>query len=456
MKKSFFLSTLFFTSLAFAHDYNYEVTPLIGYNMAEGNINVRNYLTYGGELQWNNISPSIKPELFILSGSSRYAAPRSIKGSHTTFNRIGMHGVYDLEKIKFLVPFAKAGLGYENLSNPSKSGNYNSVYADVGVGLKVFILPQIALKAEALYMLKNNNNRYDNNLNFLFGLTIALDQNHFVRKIDLHTYTVEKDDDNDGVINKKDKCPNTPKDVKVNKKGCPLDDDADGIANYLDQCPNTPYGVGVDDNGCELDSDADGVVDSQDMCPETPEGATVNEEGCQLDDDKDGVFNSDDNCPNTPKGRDVDVHGCQLDSDKDGVVDALDMCPNTPIEVKKVDQDGCFHKLNLNINFDTGSANVKESSLPHIQKFAKFLKTVPIYNVTIVGHTDNVGKKKKNLKLSKKRAKMVRKLLIQEGVDANSITAIGKGESEPVVSNDTPEGRAQNRRIEAILEKKVK
>ena len=457
MKKTLlFSSALLFGSLTFAHNYNYEITPLIGYNVAEGNINVRNYTTYGGELQWNNISPSIKPELFFLYGSSRYSSPRSIKGTHTSFTRIGMHGVYDLENFDSFIPFVKAGLGYENLSNPSQSGNFNSAYADAGIGLKVFILPQLALKAEALYMLKNNNNRYDSNLNYLLGITFTFDRNRFIRRIDTTEHTVEKDDDNDGVINKKDKCPNTPQGIKVNKKGCPLDDDEDGVANYMDQCPNTPYGVGVDANGCELDSDEDGVVDSLDMCPETPEGMSVDEQGCLLDDDKDGVLNSDDKCPNTPEGRSVDSDGCQLDSDKDGVVDALDLCPNTPIEVKKVDKDGCFHQLNLNINFDTGSARVKADSLPRIKKFANFLKTVPIYNVTIVGHTDNVGTKRNNLRLSQRRAKRVKELLIKEGVDANSIKAIGKGESEPTVSNDTAKGRAQNRRIEAILEKKVK
>jgi len=144
--------------------------------MAEGNINVRNYLTYGGEIQWNNLPSIIKPELFLLSGSSKYAAPRSSKGKTTRFTRLGIHGIYDIDTIEFLPPFTsfkpfvKAGLGYEKLSATANSGNHNSFYLDAGAGLKIFLLPQIALKVEALYMLKNNKRRYDNNLNFLFGI----------------------------------------------------------------------------------------------------------------------------------------------------------------------------------------------------------------------------------------------------------------------------------------------
>ena len=64
--------------------------------------------------------------------------------------------------------------------------------------------------------------------------------------------------------------------------------------------------------GCERDSDNDGVGDSRDRCPGTPAGAKVDQYGCELDDDKDGVPNSKDRCPNTPAGTPVDANGCAL------------------------------------------------------------------------------------------------------------------------------------------------
>ncbi len=423
MKKLLLLPALLLGTLASAQPhYNYEVTPLLGYTFTEGNINVEDYYSYGGEVQWNNLSTSgIKPELFFMHGSADYTA-RNLLGQSTDFNRVALHGVYDMDN-ETVVPFAKAGIGYENLSNPAGSGNTNSAFVDAGVGLKIFVVPQVALKAEALYMLKNNKNRYDNNLNLFVGLTIALDKRVYVHPYTETTVAIE-DEDKDGISDENDQCLHTPQGVEVDEHGCALDDDNDGIANMYDECPNTQVGVEVNSKGCALDSDNDGVIDS------------------------------DDRCPNTPYGEEVDQNGCQKDSDHDGVIDALDACPNTPLEVKEVDAQGCFSAMNLNINFDTGSAHVTDESMDRIHQFADFLKTVPLYDVTIVGYTDNVGTQQNNLRLSQRRADKVRELLIQDGVDPASLRAIGKGENDPVASNDTAEGRAQNRRIEAHLTRK--
>ncbi|QKQ28084.1 thrombospondin type 3 repeat-containing protein [Candidatus Reidiella endopervernicosa] len=81
--------------------------------------------------------------------------------------------------------------------------------------------------------------------------------------------------------------------------------------------------------GAVLDSDGDGVLDDKDRCPDTPKGVAVDAVGCPLDSDGDGVVDMHDQCPDTPKGAAVDTKGCQLDSDGDGVVDMKDQCPNT-------------------------------------------------------------------------------------------------------------------------------
>lgn len=149
-----------------------------------------------------------------------------------------------------------------------------------------------------------------------------------------------KDDDKDGVRNKRDDCPGTPLGDLVDKKGCTMDSDKDGVADNKDLCPETPQAYPVDSVGCTLDDDKDGVVNPIDKCPETPEGVKVDENGCALDTDEDTVADYKDKCPDTPKGAKVDEDGCPLDTDKDGVIDFTDKCPDTP-KGAKVDEDGC-------------------------------------------------------------------------------------------------------------------
>ncbi|OUR90899.1 hypothetical protein A9Q87_13255 [Flavobacteriales bacterium 34_180_T64] len=139
---------------------------------------------------------------------------------------------------------------------------------------------------------------------------------------------------------------------------CPdfrLDEDNDGITNDLEQCPDTPEGEEVDADGCaesQKDDDGDGVTNDIDTCPDTPDGEIPDADGCaesQKDDDGDGVTNDVDTCPDTPDGESPDANGCsdsQNDDDGDGVPNDLDLCPNTPPlnaqEFEVVDQNGCL------------------------------------------------------------------------------------------------------------------
>lgn len=157
------------------------------------------------------------------------------------------------------------------------------------------------------------------------------------------------DDDRDGVINRRDICPLTPRNVPVDKKtGCPFDTDNDGVYDYMDECPNTPAeAIGmVDSVGCPLDTDTDGVADYMDICSDTPAEAAgmLDENGCPLDTDGDGVADYMDECPDTPEEAAgmVDEKGCPLDTDGDGVADYIDMCAETPAEAAgMIDQFGC-------------------------------------------------------------------------------------------------------------------
>ena len=200
----------------------------------------------------------------------------------------------------------------------------------------------------------------------------------------------------------------------------------------------------------EKDSDQDGVIDKYDRCPGTPIGAKVDAFGCPLDSDRDGVFDYEDECPDTPFGVEVDKRGCPIDSDGDGVPDYRDACPGTPIGVN-VDSNGCPLKSTLRLNFAFNSDKISQDSYSEIQRFADFLKENEAYKVQITGHTDSIGSAEINMDLSQRRAKMTKEALVQEGVDASRLTTRGRGKLEPIESNFTAEGRRTNRRIEIEL-----
>ena len=200
----------------------------------------------------------------------------------------------------------------------------------------------------------------------------------------------------------------------------------------------------------DIDSDRDGVYDRDDVCPGTPRGVKVDANGCPIDSDRDGVLDYKDKCPQTPPGVRVDKTGCPLDSDGDGVADYKDRCPNTPINLN-VDPNGCPLKSTLKLHFKTDSDKILQDSYPEIQRFADFLKKNEAYKVQITGHTDSVGKAVYNMLLSQRRAKMTKEALVREGVDASRLTTRGRGELDPIESNFTAEGRKVNRRIEVEL-----
>jgi outer membrane protein OmpA-like peptidoglycan-associated protein len=103
------------------------------------------------------------------------------------------------------------------------------------------------------------------------------------------------------------------------------------------------------------------------------------------------------------------------------------------------------------IKFDSGSDQLKPESYGILKEIADVLNQNPEVKVKIIGHTDNQGKPDSNLELSKKRAASVKNALVKEfGINASRMETDGKGQTEPVDKNDTPEGRANNRRVDFI------
>ncbi|MGB5287582.1 MAG: OmpA family protein [Ignavibacteriaceae bacterium] len=276
-----------------------------------------------------------------------------------------------------------------------------------------------------------------------------------------YSFLTEFDSDGDGVVDSKDMCDDTPSGINVDEFGCPLDSDRDGVADYLDECPGTPTGAPIDKKGCPLDSDGDGVPDYTDLCPNTPKGVQVDDYGCPFDMDADGVPDNLDRCPDTPYEVEVDKNGCSLDSDLDGVPDYKDQCPGTLPGVQ-VDGKGCEYvitppvpELNLEqlvlsseTSFEFNNAQLKPAAYPELDKLLEQMKKYPLSRWRIEGHTDNVGGEAGNVKMSQMRAESVLNYFVSRGVPKVRFNVVGLGSSKPVADNFTPEGRAQNRRVE--------
>lgn len=104
-----------------------------------------------------------------------------------------------------------------------------------------------------------------------------------------------------------------------------------------------------------------------------------------------------------------------------------------------------------NVNFDSGKSSLRSESFKSLNELVNYLKLKPKLVIEIAGHTDNIGNSADNLKLSQDRANMVKAYLLKKGVQASRVKAQGYGDTEPISSNDTPEGRQQNRRTEVRI-----
>ncbi len=207
-----------------------------------------------------------------------------------------------------------------------------------------------------------------------------------------------------------------------------------------------------------LDSDGDGILDAQDQCTSTPANITVDTQGCALDSDLDGIADYQDQCTQTPAGINVDNLGCPQDLDKDGIADYQDRCLGTDSGAL-VDQEGCAVRLSdiapsiSDLIFELGSAEMRQAYYSDLEALATFMQR---YNNTIAileGHTDSTGDATSNNTLSEQRAEAVQKVLIEQfGIDPSRVKVVGYGESRPVATNTTKEGRAKNRRVDTRIE----
>ena len=282
-----------------------------------------------------------------------------------------------------------------------------------------------------------------------------------------------KDRDHDQILDPADACPDVPgvptTDPKTN--GCPPpppDRDQDSILDAADACPDDAGPASPDPklNGCP-DSDQDGIVDRDDACPKVAGIKTEDPKtnGCP-DRDNDKILDDVDACPDEPgePNQDPKQNGCPppKDRDGDGILNEQDACPDAagPADPNPK-KNGCpaarVEKGQIRIleqvQFAYNSAQILKASDFILNAVSKILTENPeLKSVRVEGHTDNKGGDAFNKKLSQKRAEAVVVWLTKHGIDKQRLSAAGFGKERPIDSNDTDEGRANNRRVEFHIE----
>ncbi len=314
---------------------------------------------------------------------------------------------------KSIVPYAILGLGL------AKDATNFTGYAPMGLGVQFkakqgsFLHVFGTHNAEASKLTKMHTN---------FGISYSFPLKLKEKKaIALPIESVQADQDDDGVSNDKDDCPERSGLLKY--KGCPVpDEDGDGINDENDKCPDAEGTVQY--RGCPVpDTDKDGINDAQDACPTVAGLSRYN--GCPIP-----------------------------DTDKDGINDELDQCPAI---AGVAGNNGCedlqpkLNSIAAALKFEIGQVNINAKSLQGLDSLVQIMTLYPKTSLVITGHTDNTGTIKINNRLSLLRAKKVQSYLIKKGLAENRTTLIGMADAQPIASNATKEGRTQNRRADLTI-----
>ncbi|AYD48382.1 OmpA family protein [Arachidicoccus soli] len=168
----------------------------------------------------------------------------------------------------------------------------------------------------------------------------------------------------------------------------------------------------------------------------------VDLQNLQKDSDGDGVPDAHDKCPNTEPGMRVDGAGCPLPQPKQ-------IIKQEKVVVTQEDRKVVDEAIK-NLEFDLGKATIRPNSYESLDRVAELLVNKN-FSLKLAGHTDNTGSNSLNMRLSKDRAESVKSYLVSKGANPSRIEAVGYGDTQPIATNDTPEGRQQNRRVEFTL-----
>lgn len=413
------------SNLGNANDRRLYISPMFSYTMADedrntddglgGIVSIGKKMTSGLNLELTGFYSQLDPEV----GNDKAAELSGVGAAALIFPSVSFPTAYGILAVH------QANADRHPTTPASTDFSYRSTVFDVGIGYMYSLNEMLggfeaALRAEARYRMDSHHRQvagqgdkdefYEGVFNV--GLLIPLGRLPAEPGAPVEVVAAVTDADGDGIPDDADQCPDTPPGATVNETGCEGDADGDGVVDRLDTCPDTAAGTGVDEKGCAAvaDADNDGVPDALDQCPDTASGSTVTESGCPAEA----------GCRAPAPGEPIDLEGCAT---------------GEAVVLKGV-------------NFEVNSSRLTSSAKVILNQVADSLAAAPAMKVEIGGHTDAQGSDAFNTKLSERRARAVKDYLIARGIDPSRLQSKGYGESQPVETNETAEGRELNRRVE--------
>jgi OOP family OmpA-OmpF porin len=377
-----------------------DVTLAVGGAIPEGNLDLENQLIGGlrlGKYFDNPIISKVEAGFDFTKTKYDEMGPGT-RDRQALITRYFVNAIKEFDLSRSFKPYILGGIGWENIQRKARYGNNDAPFVDYGVGIRYLITDALSLRAEARGAVKLNSDRGDNN--FFATLGISYEFGAKVRE---------------------------PK-------------------------PEEPvrYVVPAGDSELEPKQEPQPAEPAMEAAPAQSEPAQEVAQPAPMSEAAPA--------PSEPAAQPEPAAAAPApmssnevhDADSDGIPDDRDVCPGTTMGAH-VDEMGCQRTVNLKVKFQFDKYDITDATKQKLAEVARILKNENNYRIVLTGYADSVGTPEYNMDLSFKRAATIAEELIKNGVDKSRINVDWFGEEHPAATNDTSEGRSENRRVEGAL-----